>query len=496
MMRKQGPGCYTDKPAGLCEADRRIEAAWRRVAARGMARIVLKSAVFSGIFIMLLMAASAGARAAEPSLVEDLTRLSAMPGFKTRPLMTLVLDDRIADDGKRQILGFLSNRLELQLNNGMCPRGRCGRLPAAAEAMAGFEVSGDEPLCLEESSPDGGCTPNPVHEQALEGLRAADPHLAAMIEEGIGIILRKIADGRVPSCLLPGKCLGDDAEACRNALRLGWWLDFSQARGGREVWLHTGGFIHLLLGEAFTCSPGLQTGWTCAIYSAAALMSHYCVTPLRNPEAGSECVQPPGVSCVGAQEFLRRAADPGTGCWTSRVCRPGQSCEPVVDTLSPEAQARLRAQISELGCGRTSSPSARCANLQQRLRPARPSSGLSCLEKVYKHFGFGTALYPPNEAGWERVRRSLNPQDPHPVQVHINPETWALYGGNGSDHAVVLEGLWTYRGVERVLLRDSNTPYITVRPVAGADGVRQTFFDRGGGGVGLCLPGDTRRCPD
>ncbi|MBI5211203.1 MAG: hypothetical protein HY927_14620 [Elusimicrobia bacterium] len=460
-----------------------------------MARLATIPAAFSCVLMASIAASSVRSWATEDCVpAGEVVRLSSLPGFQDKPLTTLVRDVSIADDCKRQILASLSSLLQIQSDKGMCPQGRCGRLPGAAGAMAGFAVSGDAPLCLEESSPDGGCAPNPVHEQAFKRLEDAEPHVTAMIEEGLEVILRKIAFDRVPYCLLPQQCLEDDVNACRDALRIGWWLDMSHARGREEVWLHPGGFVHLLLGEAFTCSPGLQRGGTCAIYSAAALMSHYCATPLRNPASKSECVQPPGVRCVGAQEFLQKALDPG--CWEAKVCRPGQRCDPVVDAPSGEAQARLRAQMDELGCGRTASPSARCVELRQRLRPGQTGAFLSCIEKIYKHFGFRTVFYPPDDGGWARARRSLDPRDPHPVQVHINPESWSLYGGNGSDHAVVLEALWSHRGVERVLLRDSNNPFLTVLPVSGENGVRQTFFDRGGGGVGLCFPGDARRCPN
>jgi hypothetical protein len=260
------------------------------------------------------------------------------------------------------------------------------------------------------------------------------------------------------------------------------------------MWIQSGGFSHLLLGDALTCSVNLQRGGTCAVYSAAALISHYCAVPSRNPAARDSCAAPSGVTCPTAEAVLERAF--ATGCWTARTCLNGR-CEPAVDDITQEERAAVKSKMERIGCaGPTPPPS--CAGMMQRAIQAPAGAGLPCLaQRVYPTYGFTARVFLGTDEGWNDVRRSV--QSGHPVQVHVSPSLWSQYfgaqaqmPGRHMEHAVVIEAFWTDdRGRERVLVRDSNNAQIVALP---SPTVRSSYVGRPGG-VAICPPGDTRCRP-
>lgn len=420
---------------------------------------------------------------------QDLVVLLQTPGFDVSPLEVLAADPKMTDECKRLILSNLAAILQTRYQNGLCARGRCAGLQEASRDTASLAISSPEPLCRADSLPKAPCR---INDADAARLGRAQPSVMRVADEGIDAIMSKISRGEIPYCLMPRECWSDDHQACRDYLRFLFWFDVAQTRRGHETWLAPGAFTHLALGQGFTCGSGIQNGGTCAIYSAASAVSHYCATPIRNPQASSECGPPDGVQCATPGDFLQRAFR--MGCWTARECRPGRPgrpCVPVLADLTREERAELTEEMNSLHCGRTAARTPQCTALAQRLHQAPAGALLSCLRGVYRSFGFRSVFFPATEEGWTRARAWL--LSGHPVQVHISPEHWSQYGPGMSEHAVVLEAIWTdQRGIERVLVRDSNNPNIVVLP---AREVSSTYLARGGG-VGLCMPGDTARCPE
>jgi len=415
--------------------------------------------------------------------------------FRDRPFSTIASRSDIPEACRREVMTSVAHHVASMYSNGLCPRGRCGGLVQAARAAGELGIDTDEPLCqpIDDPTRSRGCVLQP---RIAASLAVADARVAEVAERGIDAVVGKLGAGRVPYCLVSDACLGDDPGRCRVYLRWLWWTSASaEMPRGRELWLQSGGFPHLLLGDAFTCSVNLQRGGTCAIYSAAALISHYCATPARNPEVRNSCVEPEGATCVPAETFLERAYE--LGCWTAQTCSAPGQCRPAVDDVSQAERSQMKEKLQALGCLGTAALPPACRAIFDRLNQAPAGAQLPCLaERVYPAYGFGARTFPGTDAGWNAVRRSVN--DGHPVQVHISPSLWAQYFGTGPrgpgldlEHAVVLEAFWTdYRGQERVLVRDSNNAMIVALP---SPTVRSSYIGRPGG-VSICLPGDAR-CP-
>ncbi|MBI2069114.1 MAG: hypothetical protein HYT79_00795 [Elusimicrobia bacterium] len=443
-----------------------------------------------------------------------------------RILRSVLFDADINDDCKGTYLRKLGQYAHAQLSLGLCSGGDCEALTAALAPLLERRAEG-EIFCEAPATP-GACRPNSRYNRLIEPVERI---ASRIIPRSMPAIQTKIAGSAsgaagpsiVPACLLPTACVGaHGSTACRQALQKLWWSDAAHFAKGKdnELWVNEGGFAHLYLGSAFTCTAGQQRGDTCALYSGFNLMAHYCVSPHRNPNITSTCPeQGPGFECNFNPDTLLIQAY-RAGLWEAEFCHEDAEshatrCDPARVNPIAEEEAPFVELYEENNCADDSTSEAcrivednlfdiRTRRARERMEELYPGitaqypnlmlqgeSGLSLLKliEILKERGFDTAYYEPTNAGWSEAMDALDAG--HPIQISIDPSSWARYGVGGS-HAVTLFGRHSAPGQSWVIVQDSNHEDI-VKLIA-ENKVLSSFKEIGSGGLGLCAEGNDPRC--